>query len=1035
VGYQCSLEEFAELVRQEHAENVFAKGTGPYFNPTKNTDGHRCNKSTESVHALILDADGAGGPDEVEAALKAAGVGYVFYESARNSPECPKWRLVMALSEPFTGSPREWNLHYDTARVFFGTLAGFSGPSLRDAAVAFDPAPKAISTPWYLGHRRTADTPVRGVRYSPGLAIDIRQLVADAPCQLPLGPLGGPKAKRKGGGRTTPSVPSVFVPRAMDPSTIITLCENRQEVRQIRFDEVSTKSHCVCPEHGGRRGSAWTDLNHEGFPTIWCSQCCIRWDFAGSDLRPTAPYRFPVMPGVVTHEIRSRYLSDGVAKLLVEEPDLYAPGTLLVVRSPQATGKTHLFDLVAATKIEERPGKAQLAPSHRCALVADLAGRLGFESYDDGHNARRLATTYDSLHKVPLAAGGGYREFSLLVMDEVSQALRHVVGGTLGAYSPRCLEHLRALDAQTELLLAGDADADAETIATLQVLFPARRIVVINNLWRPTTRTAIVYDKRADHLAAFLDDVKAGIPSIYLTSGGPKRAGAVSKRAGAVAPEGAKRLVFSSETSKSALVRGVISDINTKLPEYDVVIGTPTLGSGVDIQDPRRTRVYLDGPVHDVGADELVQLGFRARQSMEWHVFAGKAEKWRPTKPEHVACDLLTIEDTSRNAMYWAFKSAPQVIPVVEREVLPRMAPLHDLNFKLYCRAAAHIHGQTNRTRVSLIARLREAGFTVRVKCPGLPDSPRLKAVREGYREACDEVDRERAEAIVSALDVSLTRAEEIEKARMATDAQSASAEKARLTDFYGQAATVPLVLEDDRRQLRGGIVRLATFLLLQAGEKEAACVGDALRLKSGLTSRATAHVEAAAHVLPELLERFGVPRGTRLEDYNEPLKMPRIDPKRAADRELLRSIKLTLGVSYRQKTCRRQGEVVVLAPVDSMQLLSAVLRKFALRLDSVQVKRGGGKIRVYRIDNILAGHRCALAQASMARAREHFARLEAEGSFQARMAFAPPPRRGGGGTTPNHSSLRKGSGTTPHPKAGGWTWNHRAGSPPSGGR
>ena len=962
----------------------------------------------------------------------------MFYESSRATPELPKWRLVMALSEPFTGNPREWNQHYDTSRVFFGKLAGFSAPSARDATAAFDPAPKAISTPWYLGHRRTATTPVRAVRYSPGLAVDIRKLVAGLPCQLPL---AGPKAPKGKGGRsgTTPSTPSVYTPRVMEPSTIITLCENRVEVKRIRFDEVSTKSHCVCPEHGGRRGSAWCDLNHEGFPTVWCSQCCIRWDFGGGDLRPTAPYRFPAMPGVVCHEIRSRYLSDGVTKLLDEQPDLYAPGTLLVVRSPQATGKTHLFDLVAAKKLEERPEKSQLAPSHRCALVADLAGRLGFDSYDEGHDARRLATTYDSLHKVPLVAGalvfatkaeaarGGreYRQFSLLVMDEVSQALRHVVGGTLGAYSPRCLEHLRAIDQHTDLLLAGDADADAETISTLQVLFPSRRIVVVNNLWRPTTRSAIVYDKRADHLAAFLDDVKAGIPSIYLTSGGPKRAGTVNKLAKAVAPEGTKRLVFSSETSKSALVREVISDINTKLPEYGVVIGTPTLGSGVDIQDPRRARVYLDGPVHDVGADELVQLGFRSRGSLEWHVFAAKKEKWRPTDPEHVGYDLLTIEDTSRNAMYWAFKDAPQVIPVVDCGATPRMAPLHALNFKLYCRAAAHIHGQTNRTRVSLIARLREAGFTVRVKCPGLPDSPRLKVVREEYREACEEVDRERAEAIVTAKDVSLTRAEEIEKARLASSAEMASAEKARIGDFYGQDVTVPLVLEDDRRQLRAGIVRLATFLLLQAGEKEAACVGDALRLKSGLTSRATSHVEAAANVLPELLERFGVPRGTRLEDYNEVLEKPRIDPKVPADRELLGNIKLTLGVSYRQKTCRRNGEVVVLAPVDSMQLLSAVLRKFALRLDSEQVKRGGAKIREYRINTSLAAHRCALAQASMDRSREHFARLEAEGAFQARMANRAPPLGGAGGTTPALSSLRKGSGTTPPTPPGGRQWHY----------
>ena len=131
---------------------------------------------------------------------------------------------------------------------------------------------------------------------------------------------------------------------------------------------------------------------------------------------------------------------------------------MIVIRSPQETGKTHLAAQVARELLRRFPADAQVAPTHRVALVRDLARRLGYTSYDIDPTAQCVATTLDSICRVPTyktdkAGHMKDREFSLVVLDEATQVFRHLVGGTIGRDAPKVIRHLQVILRQAKYVL------------------------------------------------------------------------------------------------------------------------------------------------------------------------------------------------------------------------------------------------------------------------------------------------------------------------------------------------------------------------------------------------------------------------------------------------------------------------------------------------------------------------------------------------------------------------------------------------------
>ena len=105
--------------------------------------------------------------------------------------------------------------------------------------------------------------------------------------------------------------------------------------------------------------------------------------------------------------------------LKIEKP----PTKLIAIKSPKGSGKTQW--------LKDNCTDSTLFISHRVALVEDIARRNGAANYQEGSTAYknpRLVITLDSL---PALFHNDIHQGAIIVIDEATQVLRHLIGGTL----------------------------------------------------------------------------------------------------------------------------------------------------------------------------------------------------------------------------------------------------------------------------------------------------------------------------------------------------------------------------------------------------------------------------------------------------------------------------------------------------------------------------------------------------------------------------------------------------------------------------
>lgn len=167
---------------------TFSKDEAPVYSPTTNPMGRRSNANTVCIHALHLDADGVGTWDTLIRALVAHGLAFLSHESASHTPEVPKFRVILPLTQPFSTVGQDgalrWRLAYGAARVLFGAIGQLSG-------WGFDPTTDAPQHPWYPAVRRDVQAPMRAVYQTDGATLDLDALLR-----------GLPSVPRMGGGKT-----------------------------------------------------------------------------------------------------------------------------------------------------------------------------------------------------------------------------------------------------------------------------------------------------------------------------------------------------------------------------------------------------------------------------------------------------------------------------------------------------------------------------------------------------------------------------------------------------------------------------------------------------------------------------------------------------------------------------------------------------------------------------------------------------------------------------------------------------------------
>lgn len=493
--------------------------------------------------------------------------------------------------------------------------------------------------------------------------------------------------------------------------------------------------------------------------------------------------------------LNQRYLGD--------YPSL--PETLIGIRSAKGTGKTE--------SLKRLVGQAPrvLLIGHRVALLRNLAERLGLWLYSaEGVHIERvskLAITLDSLYKLNTIGN----RYDLVIIDEVEQALEHLAASdTCKAFRDKVLAVFEYFIRSGTRVVVADADLSDVALDYLSTIRnhgvaldaapPSTHLeqpFVLVNEYQNGGRTIRWFEGTdASALIAELKEQIAGGDRPYVFTDSKHEAKRLYLQLSEAFPDKQIHVIHGDNSGEEANVC-FVQQINQQVRQVDVLITTPTLGTGVSIDVEHFTQVY--GIIHggNLSATELSQGLFRVRPTVPMAVWVCNHRRggYRESNPKRLQQNLLDCNE------------ATGLLLQIDPQTGDRYA-LNEHFLKLWCEQRARKNASLNTLRESLAELLQEEGHTL----TRLGDRVDL-TLREEIKTTSYRVRDAEAQAIAQAADLSSFEAEVLEYKDRLTEAERQQLEKRRIQQSYGMRVTPDLVKQDNRGRLIRTIAALDDLL------------------------------------------------------------------------------------------------------------------------------------------------------------------------------------------------------------------------------
>lgn len=499
------------------------------------------------------------------------------------------------------------------------------------------------------------------------------------------------------------------------------------------------------------------------------------------------------------------------------------------VRAPWGTGKTQLAGYLRDQSKKLSPGASVVSITHRRTLAEQQSQRLGLANYMAvaGTVWGDSVVSLDSILRLgtyesePL---GEVRpiQFSLVILDEVSQLIQHLFSGTLsGPESAYAYKRLSSLLRTADQVVCFDADLDQFSIRqvrTLMGLDPAgdsdQQVRVLQ------ASSGFDYRDDPDPLLTGQDLLQEWSEgknlAVYCQSKQVCETWALRLRE---ARPGSRLMVVDSDTVKEPEVARFLADPSLA-SQYNALVYTGSLGTGFSVETPNhfhRTYVFSSEFVGTV--NDLFQGAHRVRNPISKEIRIACAEGipgTRTTDPEEIYSRLVSLQETTDRLVNASYPPAQEFALGeldLEGERL-QLKPDHEPHLRCYCEVVSYqrLRGGPGGNRrgafLAYLGGLETLGSTV--THTELVEAP--KELRAADKEARKRVREERCREVYSAPVVPM---EEVRSVREATSrSQAMSFERAHILDFYG-FISLKLVEEDDQGRLRSQArawARLKTF-------------------------------------------------------------------------------------------------------------------------------------------------------------------------------------------------------------------------------
>ncbi len=354
-----------------------------------------------------------------------------------------------------------------------------------------------------------------------------------------------------------------------------------------------------CPFHSDRSPSAFTTRSRFDDIGIHCSTCQSTFWV----VRPVREYDFFAFDRIARQlyededldhlfddpDRRLIHIDDPRQHLVVKDrflPDLPLQPGVTLIKSPKGSGKTkYLGRFVDECRKKHLP---ILMIGHRRALLRASAANLEMTYYieekaNQTSNYSPPTTEYAiCIDSMPTILDPKRHKYSVVIIDEAEQVFAHLASATLAEKRRHCYSMLRHYVRNADYVVLLDADLNRITLRAIIDFGTAKsdlNVRSVLNEYSHRTKSMSVYQDRGHMVGEMMADIAAK-RRCFICCNSKKQVEEFEKVIVNAYPDRKTLAITSDNVQKH---EQFIRDIQTRILEYDVVLSSPALGTGIDI--------------------------------------------------------------------------------------------------------------------------------------------------------------------------------------------------------------------------------------------------------------------------------------------------------------------------------------------------------------------------------------------------------------------------------------------------------------------
>ena len=246
-----------------------------------------------------------------------------------------------------------------------------------------------------------------------------------------------------------------------------------------------------------------------------------------------------------------------------------------------------------------------------------------------------------------------------------------------------------------------------------------------------------------------------------------------------------------------------INNISTAVEDVDVLLASPSLSTGVDIQGERFDEVYGFFNAVSLSATDCLQALHRYRKQVPLHIWVAPRPSfgYQNTNASVIKQEMLQLEEFNGFLMGIDLETGEKT-------------PVNGWAFDAYCQVKAKRNRSLNNLRDHLHRLLARMGYNIIAVEEDIDDD-----AKSDLEEAAKKVDEHHVQQVTTAAEIDRNQYLQLKNKTYLTPEEKYEVERFRISEGYGQPVTSELVKRDNGGAYLGQLINLEAVLSPASGE------------------------------------------------------------------------------------------------------------------------------------------------------------------------------------------------------------------------